>query len=124
MANPVYDITPPDINAVNWLSCKLVMEMNEQYFLFVVLSESNAVVALRYYPFSINESYPLREQLYEIVKADEVLHKNMREFFIIYNLPENSLIPEPVFQYEFSNQVLDFLHGDLRKGMVLSEKLE
>lgn len=124
MANPVYDITPADLNSVNWLSCRLVMEMNEQYFLFVVLSEDSELVALKYYPFSINETYPLREQLYEIVKGDEVLHKNMKEFFVVYNVAENSFIPESVFQYEFSNQVLEFVHGDLRKGMLLSEKLE
>jgi len=124
MANPVYDISPADVNAVNWLECRLVMEMNEQYFLYVVLYEQKSVVALRYYPFSINENYPLREQLYEIVKADEVLHKNMKEFFIIYNLPENAFVPESVFQADFSNNVLNLMHGDLGKGVALSEKLE
>jgi hypothetical protein len=123
MVKPVYDIAPEDLNSIDWLNCRLVMEMNDQYFLFTVLQGYN-VIALRYYAFTTNTNYPLRDQLYEIVKSDEVLHKQMNETRIIYNFPESSLIPEAFFNPELSSQVVEFLHGDLRKGIVLNEKLE
>src|SRR5688500_720040 len=123
MVKPVYDIAPEDLNSIDWLSCRLVMEMNDQYFLFAVL-QGQSGIALRYYAFATNTNYPLRDQLYEIVKSDEVLHKQMNETRIIYNFPESSLIPEAFFNPELSNQVVEFLHGDLRKGILLNEKLE
>jgi hypothetical protein len=124
MVKPVYDISPEDVNSIDWQNCRLVMELNDQYFLYTVIYSGSLVVALRYYAFSINTSYPLREQLYEIVKSDEVLHKQMNEVMVIYNLPENALIPEEYFSQELSQEVVTFLHGDLRKGTLLSEKLE
>jgi hypothetical protein len=123
MVKPVYDIAPEDLNSIDWLRCRLVMEMNDQYFLFAVL-QANTVVALRYYAFATNTNYPLRDQLYEIVKSDEVLHKQMNETRVIYNFPESSLIPEAFFSPELSSQVVEFLHGDLNKGILLNEKLE
>jgi hypothetical protein len=124
MVTPVYDISPEDVNAIDWQNCRLVMEMNDQYFLYTVIYSGTQVVALKYYAFSINTGYPLRDQLYEIVKSDEVLHKHMHQVMIIYNLPENALIPEEYFSQEVSREAVEFLHGDLNKGTLLSEKLE
>ena len=124
MIKPVYDISPEDIHAIDWLNCRLVMEMNEQYFLYTVLQGGNSVLALKYYAFAVNTSYPLRDQLYEIIKSDELLQKHITETVIIYNLPESSFIPEAYFNQDISQHIVEFQHGDLKKGLMFHEKLE
>jgi hypothetical protein len=123
MAKAVYDIAPEDLNTIDWMNCRLVMEMSDHYFLFTLI-HGNHVLALRFYAFVPHTQYPLREQLYEIVKTDELLHKQVNETIIIYNYPESSLIPEAFYQPELSGQVSSFLHGDLKRGLLLNEKLE
>jgi hypothetical protein len=124
MINLVYDITPADIHGVDWPACRLVMELNNQYFLYAVLGAGKDVIALKYYPFSLHTNYPIREQLYEIIKADEVLQKNMNEAFIIYNIAESCLVPEAVYNPELNEPIIELVHGDLQKGLVLNEKVE
>lgn len=123
MAKAVYDIAPEDLNSIDWINCRLVMEMNEHYFLFTLI-QGNHVLALKYYAFAPHANYPLREQLYEIVKTDELLHKQVNETIVIYNYAESSLIPEAFYNPDLSEQVAAFLHGDLQKGLLLNEKLE
>lgn len=123
MTKPVFDITSFDQASTEWRQCRLVIEMNQQYFYYVVLYGENSVVALKYYEFSprsITEAIAFAE---EIIREDQLLREAMKEYIVIYNWPENCLVPENHFNMDVSEELLKLLHGDINKGIIHSEKI-
>jgi len=41
----------------------------------------------------------------------------------VYNFPESSLVPEAVFTMDTNREIIDTLHGNLQKGLILTEKI-
>jgi hypothetical protein len=121
---PVYDISPPDFDSIDWLQCKLIMEINEHYFLYVILRGKENLIALRYYSFPEGSHQTYYHQLQNILTSDEILQRKINDSIVIYNLPENSFLPADTFNPELGRHVIEMLHGDLKKGNILSEKLE
>jgi hypothetical protein len=100
------------------------MEINEYYFLYTVLRGKESVVALRYYSFPENSNHAFSDDLLAILKGDELLQKRMSEAVVIYNVPENCMVPSEQFNININKDLLDLLHGDLKDGAVLNERLE
>jgi uncharacterized protein DUF3822 len=124
MMKPVYDITPPDIDSIDWLQCRVVMEVSEHYFLYTILKGKESAVALKYYSFPEQSNHPFADEIYAIVKGDDLLQKRMSEHVVIYNLPENCFIPAEQFNADLNKSIIRLLHGDLTEGSILSERLE
>ncbi|MBC8035499.1 MAG: DUF3822 family protein, partial [Chitinophagaceae bacterium] len=59
----------------------------------------------------------------EIVAGDELLGKNIPVSAIIYNMPESHLVPALFFNEEMNKDLLAIVHGDLRKDVVLWERI-
>jgi hypothetical protein len=123
MYKPVFDIVSEDLADVEWFDCRLVMEVGHQYFHYVVLKGNNSVVALKYYQFASRQNKETKEILEDIIKQDIVLKERMKECVVIYNYPENCLVPEIYFDDELNNKMLDLVHGDLNRGISHSEKI-
>jgi hypothetical protein len=47
----------------------------------------------------------------------------VKETLLVYNFPESSLIPEPLFSMDTNKELTDLVHGNLAKGLILSEKI-
>lgn len=124
MNKPVFDIVSEDLADVDWLDCQLIMEIGHQYFQYVVLDKKNSVVALKYYQFASKQNKEIREILEDIIKQDIVLKERMKDCVVIYNYPENCLVPEKYFANELSDEMLDLMHGDLGHGTTYSEKIK
>lgn len=124
MNKPVFDIVSEDLADVEWLDCRLIMEVGHQYFHYVVLNGKNSVVALKYYLFASKQNKEIKEILEEIIKQDIVLKERMKDCVVIYNYPENCLVPEKYFDESLNNEMVDLVHGDINSGTTLSEKIK
>ena len=124
MNKPVFDILQHDDDStIDWHDCRLVVEINQHYFYYVVLNGENSIVALKYYQFSARNHTEMIGSAKEIMKEDHVLSEKMKDYAVIYNLPENCLVPETYFNMDLNKDILQLLHGDMNKGMVFSEKI-
>lgn len=123
MSKPVFDIASPNTTIDDWQNCRLFMEINRYHFYYVVLNVNKSVMALKYYQFPVKNNDEMIASLEEIVKDDNVLQEKMKEFTVIYNWPENCLVPQKYFNVELNNSFLDLVHGDANNGIVMSEKI-
>jgi hypothetical protein len=89
-----------------------------------VLRGKESVIALKYYSFTENSNHPLRDDLHTILKDDVLLQQRMSEAVVIYNLPDNCLVPSEQYNPDINRHLLYLLHGDLKDGTVLNERLE
>ncbi len=118
-----FDIAGRDLSMVDWMSCRLVVEVSNHYLYYIVLEGQDSFVALKYYSFIINNNFELTSALEGIYRDDEVLRHKMKEQVVIYNSPENCLVPQKHFDGTLNKNIIEMLHGDLHKGMILSEKV-
>jgi hypothetical protein len=123
MSTPVFDIIQDDLVSVEWLDCRLFMEINPNYFFYVVMNSKNAVVALKYYQLSYNNNQEMVNVLEEIVNDDAVLKERMKTNRVIFNWPENCLVPRLYFDKDMNKDILRLMFGSLNKGLTLSEKI-
>ncbi len=124
MSTPVFDIIPNETAAVDWQLCRLVIEVNPNYFYYTVINDSNHVVALKYYQLNYNNTQEMVNALEETLHEDPVLTQKMFSVKIIFNWPENCLVPANHFDKNLNRDMLTMLHGYLSKGLVLSEKVK
>ncbi|MEJ7767022.1 MAG: DUF3822 family protein [Chitinophagaceae bacterium] len=124
MNKPDFDIVSEDLAVVDWSDCRLVMEVNSQYFHYVVISGTKSVIALKYYHFTSHNNLELTNILGEIIKEDIVLKERMKDSVVIYNHPENCLVPDQYFNPDFNKEMLELVHGDINKGTIHSEKIQ
>jgi methyltransferase-like protein len=47
----------------------------------------------------------------------------VKETLLVYNFPESSLVPESLFTMDTNREIIDTLHGNLNKGLILTEKI-
>ena len=52
-----------------------------------------------------------------------MLKRPVKETLLVYNFPESSLVPEPLFSMDTNKELTEIVHGNLAKGLVLSEKI-
>src|SRR6187397_734435 len=123
MSTPVFDITHDDLASVEWQHCRLVIEMNPFYFYYTVLNAENTVLALKYYQITYNNTQEMVNLLEETVNDDNLLKEKMKECLVVFNWPENCLVPGKYFDKEINKDFLGLLYGYLNKGLMLSEQL-
>ncbi len=124
MNTPVFDITREDISNIEWLECRLFIEMSPDYFYYTVIDNNNSVVALKYYQISYNNNQEMVNLLEETVNEDPLLSTELKSTLIIFNWPENSLVPGKFFDKDINREMLGILHGYMNKGLILSEKIQ
>lgn len=100
------------------------MEVNQHSFSYVLLNlRRMSPVVIKYYQFSHLKDQPLEESLLEIIENDEWLAKKISEVFVVYNVDESNLVPDKFFNDSINKDITDLVHGNLEKGIILSEKI-
>ncbi|HTI93338.1 MAG TPA: DUF3822 family protein [Puia sp.] len=124
MHKPAFQIEVADIADEDLLQSRLLVEVNPNAFTYVLLNQRNmSPLVVKYFQLEPNKELSLTETLREILEADGLLRRPVKETLLVYNFPESSLIPEPVFTMDTNREIIDTLHGNLQKGLILTEKI-
>ncbi|MEO5996022.1 MAG: DUF3822 family protein [Chitinophagaceae bacterium] len=123
MSTPVFDIIHDELASVDRLDCRLLIEVNPHYFYYTVLKSDNRVMALKYYQLTYNNNQEMVNSLEETLNDDPLLKEKMKECLVVFNWPENCLVPRKYFDKDLNKEMLGLLHGNVNKGMMMSEKI-
>ena len=121
MIKPVFNIAGPEVDPQSSASCLLLMEVNETSFTYVIVDDQQKLLSAAYYVLS-HDSRNLAEAIRDIIDAQNQLHNEFREAVVVYNFPEGTLIPDLAYHHDVNRDLMDLLFGNLKKGLVLSEK--
>lgn len=122
MIKTLFDISASE-EAIDWQQCRLVMEVGQYTFSYAVLNGSKRVLRMRVHELEASGNHELSTLLDEIIGADEVLREKMKESVVIYNFPESHLVPEKYFNINITEGLIELMHGDFNRGVILSEKI-
>jgi hypothetical protein len=124
MVKPAFTIEASGISDEELLQSRLLVEVNPNSFSYVLLNQRNmSPLVVRYFQLEHSKESPLTETLREILESDPLLRRPVKETLLVYNFPESSLIPESVFTMDTNREIIDTLHGNLDKGLILTEKI-
>ena len=124
MAKPAFQIEVTNISDEELLQSRLLVEVSPTAFTYVLLNQRNmSPLVVKYFQLEPGKDHPLAETLREIMEGDPLLRRPVKETLLVYNFPESSLIPEPVFTMDTNREIIDTLHGNLQKGLILTEKI-
>ncbi len=123
MIRPVFHTTYPERSTEDFSRLFLLLEVTETSFSYAILDEENKLVAAAYYVYPSGEGRNVTDAIREIIYGQETLQKDFSEEIIVYNFSESTLIPDSVYKQEINREVVEVLFGNLRKGLVLSEKV-
>jgi hypothetical protein len=124
MVKPAFTIEASGISDEELLQSRLLVEVNPYSFSYVLLNQRNmSPLVVRYFQLEHSKESPLTKTLREIMEGDPLLRRPVKETLLVYNFPESSLIPESVFTMDTNREIIDTLHGDLEKGLILTEKI-
>jgi hypothetical protein len=103
---------------------RLLVEVNPHAFTYVLLNQRNmSPLTVKHFQLEIGKEKNLPDAIREILESDPLLRRPAKETLVIYNFPECSLVPEPLFSMENNREIIDTLHGNLQKGLILTEKI-
>jgi len=124
MHKPAFTIEASGISDEDLLQCRLLVEVNPNAFTYVLLNQRNmSPLVVKYFQLEHNKENPLTDLLQDILDGDELLKRPVKETLLVYNFPESSLVPEAVFTMDTNREIIDTLHGNLQKGLILTEKI-
>jgi len=124
MLKPAFQIAIADVSDEEMLQSRLLVEVNPNAFTYVLLNQRNmSPLVVKYFQLEPSREVPLTETLREILEEDDLLKRPVKETLLVYNFPESSLIPEPLFVNDTNREIIDTLHGNLQKGLILTEKI-
>ena len=98
------------------------MEVNEAAFSYIVVDEDQKLLKAAYFILSHPEGRNLADSILEIVDAQEILQNEFRTSVVVYNFSETTLVPGSFYHHDANRDLMDLLFGNLKKGLVLSEK--
>jgi hypothetical protein len=124
MYKPAFQIEVSSISEEELLQSRLLVEVNPHAFTYVLLNQRNmSPLTVKHFQLEIGKDNNLPDTLREIVSSDPLLARPVKETLVIYNFPECTLVPEPLFSMENNREIIDTLHGNLQKGLILTEKI-
>jgi hypothetical protein len=124
MIKPAFQIEVSELSDADLLQSRLLVEVNPHSFTYVLLNQRNmSPLVVRYYQLDRTKDRPLTEALGDILQSDSLLKRPVKETLLVYNFPESSLVPEPLFTMQTNKEIVDTVYGNLNKGLILSEKI-
>ncbi len=123
MAKILFDIVVASEPA-NLVQCHLVMEVSAHIFSYALIGPGKKIWQLRFYELDALNNQDLTNELNGILYTDELLKAGIGKTTWMYNFPESQLVPEEYFSASTSDDLVALFHGDLNKGVTLSEKIE
>src|SRR5579872_3496903 len=124
MLKPAFTIEAADISDEALLQSRLLIEVNANAFTYVLLNQRNmSPLVVKYFQLEHSKEIPLSEVYRDLLESEYLLSRPVNETLLVYNFAESSLIPEPVFTMDTNREIIDTLHGNLQKGLILTEKI-
>jgi Protein of unknown function (DUF3822) len=124
MTKPAFQIEASDIKDADLLQSRLLVEVTPNSFSYVLLNQRNmSPLVVKYFQLDHPKDRLLTEVLREILAEEEILKRPVKETLLVYNFPESSLVPEPLFSMDTNKEIIDTIHGNLQKGLILTEKI-
>lgn len=124
MHKPAFQIEVSSVSDEELTQSRLLVEVNPHAFTYVLLNQRNmSPLTVKHFQLEIGKDNSLPDTLREILRSDPLLVRPVKETLVIYNFPECSLVPEPLFSMENNREIIDTLHGNLEKGLILTEKI-
>lgn len=120
-----FDIVAPEMNQEALSHAGLFMEVSEQSFtaLWMDRQEKKVYRVVRYPNFFPHEPMQV-SQLKEIFASDPLFSIPFAVSAVVYNYSECQLFPSSHYSIELNKPLMDLVSGNLKKGLVLSEKVK
>jgi len=124
MVKPAFQIEASHVTDEDLQHSRLLVEVGTNSFTYVVLNQRNMnPLVVKYYQLEHHRDRSLTDELREIFEEDPLLRRPVKETLLVYNFPESSIIPEPIFTMDTNKEIIDTIHGNLAKGLILTEKI-
>lgn len=124
MLKPAFQIEVSSISDTEMSQSRLLVEVNPNAFSYVLLNQRNlSPLVVKYFQLEHSKERPLTEALREVLETDKLLRRPVKETVLVYNFPDSSLVPETLFTMDTNRDIIDTLHGNLNKGLILTEKI-
>jgi hypothetical protein len=124
MLQPSFHIQADNIETENFRLCRLVVVVDTDSFSYVIMTmELARPLCLKYFQFNQIKGTQQEENLREIIFGDELLTKDIQETFVVYNVPDSTLVPDAFFDDKFNREFVNLIYGNLNKSPVVSEKV-
>jgi hypothetical protein len=124
MVQPSFNIgagSPAECDAGNG---QLLLFLSESWFAALWASKQDKRLhRFVVYPLDKSGDVPPAELLQEIFQQDPFFHIKVREQLLIYNYSECHLVPDHQFRHDMGASIMNLLSGNLKKGLVLHEKV-
>lgn len=120
-----YDIVAPEMNQEVLAHAGLFMEVSEQSLtaLWMDRKEKKVYRVVRYPNVFPHEPMQVR-QLKEIFSSDPLFSLPISVSGVVYNYSECQLFPASLYSIELNKPLTELVAGNLKKGLVLSEKVK
>lgn len=124
MLQPSFHIEADHIETEDFRLCRLVIVVDADSLSYVVMGiESSLPLCIKYFQFNQIKGRLQEEILREIIFGDELLTREINETYVVYNLPESTLVPDVFFDEKLNKEFANLIYGNLDKGVVVSEKV-
>lgn len=124
MLKPAFQIEASEISDEELLQSRLLVEVNPNSLTYLLLNQRHMrPLVVKHFQLEFGKERSLTDVLREIMEEDGMLRRPVKETLLVYNFPESSLIPETVFAMDTNREIIDTLHGNLQKGLILTEKI-
>ncbi len=123
MAKILFDISVLQEPADDKQGC-LVMEVGLRSFAYAAVDADRNLLHLRVYEMDARNTGEWCDEWRLLLKADDWLKYGPEKKMIVYNLPESQMVPEQYYSADAGNDMVELFHGDLNKGIILSERIE
>jgi hypothetical protein len=101
----------------------LVMEISLRIFSYAMIDYHKNLLHLRIYEMDARNNNELYEELQGTIGSDDLLKTATEKKTVIYNFPESELVPEACYAADTASEMIELFHGDLNKGITLSERI-
>lgn len=122
MAKILFDIAAPGSTGLT--GGHLLMEISPHLFGYVVTGGNKKLSQLRFYKLEARDNHELAEEIAGIISKDSILKEPPPVRTLVYNFPESQLVPAGFFSSSINAGMNALLHGDLNKGIILSERIQ
>jgi hypothetical protein len=123
MHEQLYDITIAESRSAH-LQGHLLLEVGQTLFAYTVLDAEKKLLQLRVYRIAIPGNGDLALEVGQIIRGEPALQGSYESTTIVYNFPENVIVPETGFSAGNGGALVELMHGDLNKGITLSERIQ
>jgi hypothetical protein len=124
MVRASFDIVPGTAASADLQNSLLLMEVSNNVFCYVIYNKTQQkFLAFRQYSLDFHPGKSNFEMLGDILQLDDLLQRNYREAYVVYNYAASSLLPEKLFHIELNKPAIELLYGSVHSGLMLSEKV-